>query len=169
VWGLHTTKNGLRDRSSLTCTLSQNGYGDIWPPPVTMPWTRHISCFSGSFRKHKQRNSGASGCPRQGQIRKLQGSNNSSIPQAKNASVGNRTRVTSMATMYSTTRPLMLLRTAACLACDPFGQGPAFAPASRRTCCKRWVSRFGRELLGRRGEARRAPDWECAFWPKCGE
>ena len=29
--------------------------------------------------------------------------------QAKNASAGNRTRVTSMATMYSTTRPLMLM------------------------------------------------------------
>ena len=31
------------------------------------------------------------------------------FPGTKNASAGNRTRVTSMATMYSTTRPLMLL------------------------------------------------------------
>ena len=47
-----------------------------------------IACFQNWFRLQQDRKCGA----------------------AKSASAGNRTRVTSMATMYSTTRPLMLLK-----------------------------------------------------------
>ena len=47
------------------------------------------------------------------------------------ASAGNRARATSMATMYSTTRPLMLLMLAKSLPCSPseFAAGKAQAPS----------------------------------------
>ena len=44
--------------------------------------------------------------------------------KCKNASAGNRTRVTSMATMYSTTRPLMQLLQVLVLECAREGHRP---------------------------------------------
>ena len=66
----------------------------IWPfihfPPTSQPFILHIDVFMGKS---------VSSCR----------VSDKQVGHWKSASAGNRTRVTSMATMYSTTRPLMLM------------------------------------------------------------
>jgi len=41
------TKKGLRDRNSPTCTLSQNGYGDILGQGLRLPlWPGGVTCMT---------------------------------------------------------------------------------------------------------------------------
>jgi hypothetical protein len=115
VWFTHFCPSGLHGRH-LTHTQSSHflsmqlfghsmlealsvGYfielsAAIWPfihfPPTSQPFILHIDVFMGKS---------VSSCR----------VSDKQVGHWKSASAGNRTRVTSMATMYSTTRPLMLM------------------------------------------------------------